>query len=555
MVFAETRDGIIKALRRGHVYITDSPDGPHLEIAIGEAPMGGIAASSTGVELFIAAKGAAGDELRLVAQTGVLTRLTIPTDEWQHTIPLPSQSIFADKKPMRQQFEGRLSVAQMASHVGHEFEVPEGTGTLRLRFEHDPRHPGVGDIPHQLSISVYGPNGPRGTRHNNADQSPVISTGFASPGYLAGPIEPGTWRVEIDVHRLLPPGDVSYTIDVMTDEGEAIAEKTITPQSGQKKRGPGWYKGDLHGHTIHSDADLEVSDYLELALSRGFDFVALTDHNTVSGIRELEARAGNAITIIGGTELTTFHGHALVLSTRDLVDWRIRDKETMSARAAEVARDGKLFIIAHPKAEGHPFCTGCRWAYSDMLPGPARHVEIWNREWRPCAGNEQAIGVFYRWLNEGYRMVATAGTDTHRPSPESARLAANYVYAEDNTEAALLAAISSGRSFVSSGPFVSFSATTHDGLSAQMGEVADQGTLCLEMSWRAETPASDLTGLTARLICRGEIIETWDCAETSEAQSSLGAKNGDWFTLELRDHRGALYALTNPIFVGVPERE
>ena len=92
VVFAETRDrdGIIEALSRGHAYITDAPDGPHLEIAIGETPMGGIAASSTGVELSIAAKGAAGDELRLVAQTGVLTRLTIPTDEWQHTIPLPS---------------------------------------------------------------------------------------------------------------------------------------------------------------------------------------------------------------------------------------------------------------------------------------------------------------------------------------------------------------------------------------------------------------------------------------------------------------------------------
>ena len=52
-----------------------------------------------------------------------------------------------------------------------------------LEFTHTPEHPGVGNIPHQLSISVYGPNGARGTRHNNDDQQQIISTNWASPGY------------------------------------------------------------------------------------------------------------------------------------------------------------------------------------------------------------------------------------------------------------------------------------------------------------------------------------------------------------------------------------
>ncbi|MBT6099556.1 MAG: hypothetical protein HOH05_14505, partial [Marinovum sp.] len=107
---------------------------------------------------------------------------------------------------MTQVFDGRLTLEHMATHVEHRFRVREGTRTLRIKFEHAPRHPGVGSIAHQLSISVYGPAGARGTRHNNANQSPVISATWASPGYLKGAIEPGEWVVEIDVHRILPPG-------------------------------------------------------------------------------------------------------------------------------------------------------------------------------------------------------------------------------------------------------------------------------------------------------------------------------------------------------------
>ena len=71
---------------------------------------------------------------------------------------------------MKQEIYGHLSLDTMATHIPHKFIVPEGTNTLRLEFTHTPEHPGVGNIPHQLSISVYGPNGARGTRHNNDDQ-------------------------------------------------------------------------------------------------------------------------------------------------------------------------------------------------------------------------------------------------------------------------------------------------------------------------------------------------------------------------------------------------
>ncbi len=452
-------------------------------------------------------------------------------------------------------FAGRLTLDHMATHVPHVFSVPEGVGTLGISFSHDPHHPGpeAGDIPHQLSISVYGPNGARGTRHNNADQSPLISTHYASPGYVSGPIEPGEWTVEIDVHRVLPPGNVSYRleIDLQAEETEAPEHAPPVPLAGSRRRGPGWYRGDLHGHTLHSDAILSVADYLDYAMERSLDFVALTDHNTVSGLAELDSLAGDAITIIKGVELTGFHGHALALGSGDWAEWRIRDGETMRARALDLTASGRLFVIAHPKSEGHPFCTGCRWSHADQFPGSARIVEVWNGPWNDsCPQNEQGIRLFYHWLNEGNRMVATSGTDTHARHGPDARLPANMVFADDNTQPDILAAIRAGRLYVSSGPRLDCVAVTTEGTRVGMGDVVPAGRMNLRCRWTGGDAEQYLSGLTAHLIRRGTRSGTWSCAEHAEVEVTVDAVDSDWFVWELRDEAGGVHALTNPFFIG-----
>ena len=95
-------------------------------------------------------------------------------------------------------------------------------------------------------------------------------------------------------------------------------------------------------------------------------------------------------------------------------------------------------------------CTGCRWEYPELMPGSAQVVEIWNgRSWDKH--NEEALALWYSWLNEGYRITASAGTDGHRPAPEGTQIGFNMVYAEALTEAAILAAVRRGRSYLSSG--------------------------------------------------------------------------------------------------------
>ena len=453
---------------------------------------------------------------------------------------------------MKQKIYGHLTLDNMATHVPHKFMVPEGTGTVRLDFSHAPNHPGVGSIPHQLSISVYGPNGARGTRHNNDDQQPVISSNWSSPGYLSGTIEAGEWIVELDVHRILPPGNVEYWIDVFCETKET---KVPSPFPGPlmpdriRRRGQGWYTGDLHGHTFHSDGDYSPADFLAEAWNRGYDFVALTDHNTLSAIPEITSLAGEGMTIISGVELTTFHGHAVVLGAHGWTEWRVKDGSSMSALATGLQEAGAVYIIAHPKSEGHPICTGCRWSYSDMMPGPARHVEIWNRDWAG-SHNETALNQYYNWLNEGFRIVASSGTDTHRPMPSGIRIAANRIHAMDNTPDEILAGLRRGHCFVTSGPEITLLAELADGTSIGMGDLAAPGSLKISCGWSYGLNGFDPGELEAILIRNAQITSRWSCADRDGADFATHTDEGDWFALELRDRNGELHVLSNPVFVG-----
>src|SRR5260221_11031337 len=72
-----------------------------------------------------------------------------------------------------------------------------------------------------------------------------------------------------------------------------------------------WFAGDLHAHTVHSDGALTVSELAVLAARTGLDFLAITDHNTVSHHPFLEAASRHSgVALIPGQEVTTELGHA-----------------------------------------------------------------------------------------------------------------------------------------------------------------------------------------------------------------------------------------------------
>ena len=65
-------------------------------------------------------------------------------------------------------------------------------------------------------------------------------------------------------------------------------------------RGAGWYRGDLHVHTVHSDGQYEVSQLVAAAHASGLDFIVSTDHNTCSANRAWPAHRADARVVIAG---------------------------------------------------------------------------------------------------------------------------------------------------------------------------------------------------------------------------------------------------------------
>lgn len=67
-------------------------------------------------------------------------------------------------------------------------------------------------------------------------------------------------------------------------------------------------KGDFHLHTLASDGRLTPSELVETALKAGLDIIAITDHDTTSGVSEAIAAGDKlGIKIIPGMELSATH--------------------------------------------------------------------------------------------------------------------------------------------------------------------------------------------------------------------------------------------------------
>ena len=99
-----------------------------------------------------------------------------------------------------------------------------------------------------------------------------------------------------------------------------------------RRQCPGWYRGDLHTHTVHSDGRRRIEEMAEAAISAGLDFIVSTDHNTSSANSAWAARSAE-LEVIAGEEVTTRHGHwlAVGLPPEGWVDWRYAPRDGVFA--------------------------------------------------------------------------------------------------------------------------------------------------------------------------------------------------------------------------------
>ena len=108
---------------------------------------------------------------------------------------------------------------------------------------------------------------------------------------------------------------------------------------------------DLHIHTIHShDGTSSVSAVLKhVAKYTDLDVIAITDHNTMDGVREaLDLAPIYGVEVIAGSEISTADGHLLGLFIQKPVPAGLPLVETVRL----IGEQGGLCVAAHPMAKG-----------------------------------------------------------------------------------------------------------------------------------------------------------------------------------------------------------
>src|SRR5699024_7923998 len=89
----------------------------------------------------------------------------------------------------------------------------------------------------------------------------TIDDDWATPPYRPGDIRPGTWNLLFGAYKVDAQGlDVEITVGFNTAHTPpevppwpklADLERSYVPPAAE----PGWYRGDLHMHTVYSDGD------------------------------------------------------------------------------------------------------------------------------------------------------------------------------------------------------------------------------------------------------------------------------------------------------------
>ena len=101
---------------------------------------------------------------------------------------------------------------------------------------------------------------------------------------------------------------------------------------------------DLHVHTNYSRcAFLRPSEIEPIALRRGLDAVAITDHNTIDGAMEV-LRQAKKIKVIIGEEIKTTRGKIIGYFLKERIPAFLSPEETIK----EIRKQGGLISVPHP---------------------------------------------------------------------------------------------------------------------------------------------------------------------------------------------------------------
>jgi hypothetical protein len=451
-------------------------------------------------------------------------------------------------------FKGRFKGSKVPDWVYLPFHVPSGVRAIEVSYSFTPTSGGPVTT-NVVDIGIFDPSGSglgnaAGFRgwSGGARKSFRLSRSSATPGYLAGPIDKGRWRIALGPYQINGAG-TPYEVKVTLHHGKSGPRFTpVRAPRSVPGTGPGWYRGDLHIHTVHSDGSQTQAQAYAAARAAGLDFIGSSEHNTSSAQLTWGKHVPADFLVIPGEEVTTRAGHwvAAGLPAKGhkgtWIDWRYRPEDGRLGRFAQQVRDaGGLAIAAHP-------CTpvdSIRWdfGYDDMDA-----IEVWNGPWTGinAFSNRNAVTRWHELLVAGRFLPAVGNSDSHT-SGQQIGVAQTVVRAEALSVDAIIAGYRGGHSWITGSSSIGLDfAATLGGVSAQCGDRVP--------SRPGDTVAVRLAvtgvaaGDTATLIGPAGDLGTAVAADGTLTLATTVAGGTAFVRAEVK--RGnAMLALTNPIFL------
>ena len=486
-------------------------------------------------------------------------------------LSLFSASVFAqsgDKPDLV--LTGKLDGRDNQTYKLVPFDVPAGVDRITVDFAYTGREQKT-----TIDLGLLGPGGFRndafrGWSGGNKSRFTVSATD-ATPSYLPGPIAGGRWNLLLGIPNIRGEAHAEYTAKVYFSRNGKNPDLLDAPLRAE----PGWYRGDLHMHGAHSDGSCTTQSgkskapcplflTAQAAADRGLDFIAPSDHNTVSqanAVRELQPYFDRLL-LLPGRELTTFTGHANLFGTWVPLDFRVgsADVPDWTALARNAAKLGGFFSINHPIRLSGELCMGCGWtAKPDIDMHFVQGIEVVNTNDADTAIS--GIPFWQAQLDKGFRLTAVGGSDNHNAKrrdeshgAEGIGTPTTVVHAAALSQRAVLDAMRAGHVYVdvfgSKDRHLEFAANG-DGFDAEMGDAVK---MAKDAKAAFSLKVANVDAGSVEIVVDGKVADLVDRPKIAGAAQSFAfvwTSDGGrhWLRANVRGADGKLVLIGNPIYV------